>query len=66
MKYRNIKSGVIVDVPSKLGGKLWERIDAKEPAKAPSVVPEKPAAKKDTVEKKPAKKTSTRKTTKKS
>lgn len=37
MKYRNTKTGAIIDVPSELGGN-WVKIDA-EPKKAPVVVP---------------------------
>lgn len=35
MKYRNVKTGAVIDVPSKISGKNWELIDggkAKEPA----------------------------------
>ena len=38
MRYRNRKTGEIIDVPSKLGGN-WERIGG-EPVKAPAVVPD--------------------------
>lgn len=39
MRYRNTKTGRIVDVPSVLRGN-WERIDnVKVPEKEPSVVP---------------------------
>ena len=38
MRYRNTKTGQIIDVPSKLRGN-WERIDGvKVPEKEPSVV----------------------------
>ena len=38
MRYRNTKTGQIIDVPSKLRGN-WERIDnVKVPEKEPSVV----------------------------
>lgn len=35
MKYRNVKTGAVIDVPSKISGKNWELLDggkAKEPA----------------------------------
>lgn len=35
MKYRNTKSGLIIDSPSKLGG-YWEKIGG-EPKKAPAI-----------------------------
>ena len=36
MKYRNVKTGVVIEAPSVLGGP-WERIDSdKAPAKEPS------------------------------
>ena len=38
MRYRNRKTGEVIDVPSKLGGN-WELIGG-EPSKAPAVVPE--------------------------
>ena len=37
MKYRNTKTGAVIDVPSELGGN-WVKIDA-EPKKAPVVAP---------------------------
>lgn len=37
MKYRNIKTGQTIDVPSEIGGKNWEKIDGKAPAKEPIV-----------------------------
>ena len=55
MKYRNVKTGAVIDAPSMLGGN-WERIDGKAPAKEPSVSPAPEAE-----EVKPVKKT--RKTT---
>lgn len=56
MKYRNKKTGVVIDVPSALSGSNWEKIDGKAPAKEPSVSI--PAVEE---EEKPAKKTTTRK-----
>lgn len=50
MKYRNIKSGAIIDVPSEIGGN-WVKIDGGKPEKAAAVAPvssdkeEKPAKK---------------------
>lgn len=38
MKYRNTKSGAIIDVPSVLGGN-WERIDGGKSEKASAVSP---------------------------
>ena len=53
MKYRNVKTGVVIEAPSVLGGP-WERIDSdKAPAKEPVVAPE-PAVEKEV---KPVKKT---------
>ena len=58
MRFRNVKTGVVIDAPSMLGGP-WERIDGgKAPAKEPAV--DVPVAKAEDV--KPVKKT-TRKTT---
>lgn len=61
MRYKNVKTGAIVEVPSKIGGKNWELIGGapKEPAVSVPVteVTEEPV-------KKTIKKTS-RKTTKK-
>lgn len=37
MKYRNIKTGQIIDVPSEVGGKNWEKIGGKAPVKEPAV-----------------------------
>lgn len=64
MKYRNVKTGAVIDVSSVLGGN-WKRIDggtapAKEPVASPEATEEevKPV-------KKTTKKTTTKKTTKK-
>lgn len=54
MKYRNKKTGVIIDVPSVLSGKNWEEVSGKAPAKEPSVSI--PAAEEEA----PAKKTTRR------
>lgn len=52
MKYRNVKTGVVIEAPSVLGGP-WERIDSdKAPAKEPVV--DAPAVEEEI---KPAKKT---------
>lgn len=56
MKYRNKKTGQIIDVPSALGGSNWELIGGKAPEKEPAAVPASESAE-------PVKKT--RKTTKK-
>lgn len=37
MKYRNIKTGQIIDVPSSISGKNWEKVSGKAPAKEPVV-----------------------------
>lgn len=57
MKYRNIKTGQIIDVPSEVGGKNWEKIGGKAPVKEPAV--DTPAVDTSAVEEeiKPAKKT---------
>jgi len=61
MRFRNVKTGAIIDAPSMLGGN-WERIDVdKAPAKEP--VSSLPIAE-ETEEVKPAKKPRTRKTKK--
>lgn len=39
MKYRNVKTGAVIDVPSKLGGN-WELISGGESKKAPAVISE--------------------------
>ncbi len=52
MKYRNIKTGQIIDVPSEVGGKNWEKIGGKAPVKEPAV--DTPAVEEEI---KPAKKT---------
>lgn len=61
MKFRNVKTGAVIEVPSMLGGH-WERIDggkAEEPAAViPDVEPEEVKPVKKT------KKTTTKKTTK--
>lgn len=58
MRFRNVKTGAVIEAPSMLGGP-WERIDGgKAPEKEPVVVPE-PAVEKEV---KPVKKT--RRTTK--
>lgn len=51
MKYRNIKTGQIIDVPSEIRGENWEKIGGKAPTAEP--VADAPAAS----EEKPAKKT---------
>lgn len=52
MKYRNIKTGQMIDVPSEVGGKNWEKIGGKAPVKEPAV--DTPAVEEEI---KPAKKT---------
>lgn len=63
MRYRNVKTGAIVNVDSELGG-LWIPVDAKKPEKAtptPAVPPAEPV---EEVEKTPARKRTARKTKK--
>ena len=60
MRYRNVKTGAVVNVDSELGG-LWISVDAKKPEKAtpaPTVPPAEPVE----VKKTPARKRTTRKT----
>lgn len=52
MKFRNIKTGQIIDVPSEIRGNNWEKISDKAPAKEPVV--DAPAVEEEI---KPAKKT---------
>ena len=59
MKYRNVKTGAVIDVPSKIGGKNWELIDGGKAEKPAPVVLDAPVE----TEVKPVKKT--RKTAKK-
>lgn len=63
MRYRNVKTGAIVNVDSELGG-LWIPVDAKKPEKAtpaPTVPTAEPV---EEGEKTPARKRTTRKTKK--
>lgn len=53
MKYRNIKTGLIIDVPSEIRGENWEKVGGKAPQVEP--VADAPAASEEEV--KPAKKT---------
>ena len=65
MRFRNVKTGAVIDAPSMLGGN-WERIDVdKAPAKEP--VTSVPVAEVEEVKpvKKTTKKTTAKKTTKK-
>lgn len=62
MKYRNVKTGAVIDVKSEISGGNWERIDGKAPAQEPSVSP---APEKEEVKPvKKTRKTTTKKTTK--
>lgn len=38
MKYRNIKTGQIIDVPSEISGSNWELVDGKASAKEPAIL----------------------------
>ena len=63
MRYRNVKTGALVNVDSELGG-LWVPVDVKKPEKAtpaPTVPTAEPV---EEVEKTPARKRTTRKTKK--
>lgn len=63
MRYRNVKTGAIVNVDSELGG-LWIPVDVKKPEKAtpaPTVPTAEPV---EEVEKTPARKRTARKTKK--
>ena len=63
MRYRNVKTGAIVNVDSELGG-LWISVDAKKPEKATPAPAVPPAESVEEVEKTPARKRTTRKTKK--
>lgn len=54
MRYRNVKTGAIVNVDSELGG-LWVPVDAKKPEKA-TPAPAVPTAEPVEVKKTPARK----------
>ena len=59
MRYRNVKTGAIVNVDSELGG-LWVPVDAKKPEKAtpaPTVPPPEPV---EDVKQTPARKRTTK------
>ena len=61
MRYRNVKTGAIVNVDSELGG-LWISVDAKKPEKV-TPAPTVPTAESvEDVKKTPARKRTTRKT----
>ena len=63
MRYRNVKTGAIVNVDSELGG-LWISVDAKKPEKAtpaPTVPTAEPVKE---ITKTPVRKRTTRKTKK--
>ena len=59
MRYRNVKTGAIVNVDSELGG-LWIPVDAKKPEKAtpaPAVPPAEPV---EEIKKTPVRKRTTK------
>ena len=59
MRYRNVKTGAIVNVDSELGG-LWVPVDAKKPEKAtpaPTVPPAEPV---EEIKKTPVRKRTTK------
>ena len=62
MRYRNAKTGAIVNVDSKLGG-LWIPVETKKPAKA-EVVSVEPVEPVEEVKKAPVRKRTTKKTKK--
>lgn len=64
MKYRNVKTGVVIEVPSKLGGN-WELIGGDKAEKPVAVVPNMPVEEEVKPVKKTEKKTTTKKTSKK-
>lgn len=39
MKYRNRKTGLIIDVPSAISGDNWEKVGGKAPVEEPAVSP---------------------------
>lgn len=59
-KYRNVKTGAVIDVPSKVSGKNWEMIGGGKVEQTPTAIPGVPL---EQTEVKPVKKT--RKTAKK-
>ena len=60
MRYRNVKTGAVVNVDSELGG-LWVLVDAKKPEKA-TPAPTVPTAESvEEIKKTPARKRTTRK-----
>ena len=63
-KYRNVKTGAVIEVPTKLKGKNWEEIGGGKVEQTATAIPDAPV---ETVEEvKPVKKTrTTKKTTKK-
>ena len=60
MRYRNVKTGAVVNVDSELGG-LWISVDAKKPEKA-TPAPTVPTTEPVEVKKTPARKRITKKT----
>ena len=63
MRYRNVKTGAIINVDSELGG-LWIPVDAKKPEKA-TPAPTVPTAElEEEVKKTPVRKRTTKKTKK--
>ena len=63
-KYRNVKTGAVIEVPTKIGGKNWESLDGGKVEKPAPVVSDAPVEEVEEV--KPVKKTrTTKKTTKK-
>jgi len=60
-KYRNVKTGAVIEVPTKIGGKNWESLDGGKVIEPAPVVLDAPVEEVEEV--KPVKKT--RKTTKK-
>lgn len=63
MKFRNVKTGAVIEVPSMLGGN-WKLIDGKAPEKEPAAVVPAPVEEKAVKPVKKTRKTTTKKTTK--
>lgn len=45
MRYRNIKTGQIIEVPSEVRGSYWELVDGKASAKEPAILTDQPVKK---------------------
>ena len=63
MKFRNVKTGAVIEAPSMLGGN-WELIGGKAPEKEPAAVVPAPVEEKAVKPVKKTRKTTTKKITK--